>query len=75
MKFAKLEQNIILALFLATFEDFALCDVQGNDVAEPPPIDLEGYSSWKPKQQIRLKYRPRKTSSSWSGTLHSDSKI
>ena len=58
MKFAKLEQNIILALFLATFQDFSLCNSKGRYVAEPPPIDWESYSSWKPtedEQFLRFK--------------------
>ena len=57
MKFARLEQNILVALFLATFEEFGLCDKNGAPVSEPPAIDLESYSSWKPEQQIHLKLK------------------
>lgn len=58
MKFAKLEQNIIVAFFLAMF-DFGLSDEEGNPVDSPPPVDLNMYSSWKPDDPIFLKLRAR----------------
>lgn len=56
--FAKLEQNVIIALWLAIF-DFELCDEEGSPVDSPPPIDLNQYSSWKPDEPVFIKLQPR----------------
>lgn len=54
MRFAKLEQNLITAYFLATF-DFHLEDKHGNKMMEPPKIDFNGHSAQKPKDQPFIK--------------------
>ncbi|ORY18132.1 cytochrome P450 6A1 [Clohesyomyces aquaticus] len=58
MRFAKLEQNIITAYFLATF-DFELQDKKGNTLNQAPPIDMNGHSAHKPKVPIYLKTTTR----------------
>jgi cytochrome P450 len=58
MRFAKLEQNIILAFFLATF-DFELADKDGNRVEGVPKTDFNALSATKPKDKIYVKYSVR----------------
>lgn len=58
IKFAKLEQNIVVAFFLAMFY-FELSDSDGNPVDSPPSVDLNMYSSWKPDDRIFLRVRAR----------------
>lgn len=59
MRFAKLEQNIIIAYFLAYF-DFELCDHQGVTGLQPPEVNLNAYTASKPKQPVYVKYKVRK---------------
>jgi hypothetical protein len=59
MKFAKLEQTIVLVLFLATFDEFSLCDSKGNAMAEPPPLKLEQYGPSKPEKEAYIRYHVR----------------
>lgn len=58
MRFAKLEQNIITAYFIAAF-DYDLIDKQGNKVTTPPQVDIQGFSAHKPKNPQLLKVTPR----------------
>ncbi|TVY73614.1 Sterol 14-demethylase [Lachnellula suecica] len=58
MRFAKLEQNIITAFFLAMF-DFELTDSKGVRMAEPPKPDFDAHSAEKPKVRPFLKYKLR----------------
>jgi len=58
MRFAKLEQNIILAFFLATF-DFELADKDGNRVEGVPKSDFNTFAATKPKDKIYVKYSAR----------------
>ena len=58
MRFAKLEQNIILAFFLAMF-DFELTDKVGNPVKETPPVDFNAPSAVKANPRVYLKYSRR----------------
>jgi hypothetical protein len=58
MRFAKLEQNIITAYFMAAFE-FELTDKDGRSVAEAPKPDINEFSAHKPKNRVYLKYWPR----------------
>jgi cytochrome P450 len=58
MRFAKLEQNIITAYFLASF-DFDLVDKQGASFAVPPQVNINGHSAHKPTPEQFLKIRPR----------------
>jgi cytochrome P450 len=58
MRFAKLEQNIILAFFLAYF-DFELVDKDGNSGVQLPKPAINDYSATKPKERVFVKYEPR----------------
>ncbi|KAG9236781.1 cytochrome P450 [Amylocarpus encephaloides] len=58
MRFAKFEQNIITAFFLATF-DYELTDKSGTPVPKTPPVDFNGHSAQKPSQRVFLKYKQR----------------
>ena len=57
MKFAILEQTIVLALFLATFDEFSICDAKGNPIPAPKP-QLH-YTPLKPVNEVFLKYHAR----------------
>lgn len=61
MRFAKLEQNIIVAFFITMF-DYDLCDRKGNIVSTPTPIDLNAFAASKPNPKVYLKYRLRNNS-------------
>lgn len=56
-KFAKLEQNLILAYILTTF-DFELTNATGAP-RELPPIDPNAHSAVKPSEDVYLKYTSR----------------
>lgn len=58
MRFAKLEQNIITAYFVAEFE-FDLTDKNGRSIPTVPKVDFNAYSAAKPNSLMYLKYRPR----------------
>lgn len=58
MRFAKLEQNIITAYFLASF-DFNLEDVSGHRLSVAPKIDQNGHSACKPKDPPYLRISVR----------------
>ncbi|KAI2483438.1 hypothetical protein Ptr902_05755 [Pyrenophora tritici-repentis] len=58
MRFAKLEQNIITAYFIASF-DFHLCDKSGNLVLDAPRVDFNRHSAHKPKNPPYLKVTPK----------------
>ncbi|KAF2846683.1 cytochrome P450 [Plenodomus tracheiphilus IPT5] len=58
MRFAKLEQNIITAYFIASF-DFSLQDKNGNTLTLPPRVDANRHSAHKPKIPQYLKVSPR----------------
>jgi len=54
MRFAKLEQNIIVAFFLAYF-DFELAEPKGR----VPDIDVNGHNAKKPNEDVRIRYWKR----------------
>ncbi|KAF2184121.1 cytochrome P450 [Zopfia rhizophila CBS 207.26] len=58
MRFAKLEQHIITAYFLATF-DLSLQDKDGKTLVEPPKINFNGHSAHKPNPPPFLKITVR----------------
>jgi cytochrome P450 len=58
MKFAKLEQSIIAAFFL-TMLDSRISDSQGRPVDSTPPVDVNSYTAWKPRDRVFLKLRAR----------------
>jgi sterol 14-demethylase len=58
MRFAKLEQNIIVAFFILMF-DYDLSDWKGNIVSTPTPINLNAFSAMKPDPKVYLRYKVR----------------
>ena len=58
IRFAKLEQFMIVAYFLAKF-DLELTDRFGEPVGELPVSDPNAHSTTKPKERPFLKYRKR----------------
>lgn len=60
MRFAKLEQNIITAYFIASF-DFSLQDKHGNKLMVAPQIDFNRHSAHKPKIPQYLKVISKET--------------
>ncbi|KAJ4359014.1 hypothetical protein N0V95_002550 [Ascochyta clinopodiicola] len=58
MRFAKLEQNIITAYFVASF-DFSLEDESGRTLSIPPKVDQNGHSASKPKNPPYLRVSVR----------------
>ncbi|RDL36450.1 Cytochrome P450 [Venustampulla echinocandica] len=57
-RFAKLEQFLIVAIFLTRF-DYDTCDDKGVPYDAVPPPDLNAHAATKPTALIRLRYRPR----------------
>jgi hypothetical protein len=58
MRFAKLENNIITAFFLAMF-DYELVNAKGEPLTEIPREDMNGFTADKPKNPVHLKYTLR----------------
>lgn len=58
LQFAKLEQNIIGAYFLARF-DYEVVDAKGAPIAELPPLDRNVHSTGKPPVRSYLRYWKR----------------
>lgn len=59
MRFAKIEMSIIVAFFVAYFDDIQLCDEDGNPTDQLPKIDRNRHTAHKPHGKIYLKYRVR----------------
>jgi hypothetical protein len=59
MRFAKLEQNLITAYFIASF-DFELEDKRGNKMSDVVIMDFNRHSAHKPKKDHILRVSPRK---------------
>lgn len=59
MRFAKLEQNLITAYFVASF-DFELEDKQGRKMSVPARMDFNRHSAHKPETIHMLRVTPRK---------------
>ncbi|KAI9723793.1 MAG: hypothetical protein M1828_004043 [Chrysothrix sp. TS-e1954] len=55
MRFAKLEQNLIIAFFLAKF-DFWLVDKNGQTTETLPRIDVNAHSARKPADKTYVKF-------------------
>ena len=66
-QFAKLEQNIIIAFFLATF-DYELTDRAGSPLAETPSVGFNGHAATKPSPPVYLKYTQRVRACCLSGS-------
>lgn len=58
MRFAKLENNLIVSFFVAYFEQVQLADQQGNLAKKIPAVDRNKHTAHKPNEQIFLKFRP-----------------
>ena len=58
MRFAKLENNIITALWLAYFEDVKLEDTRGNQT-KPPHCNRDNHTAKRPDVGVRLRYKIR----------------
>jgi hypothetical protein len=58
VQFAKLEQNVIIASFLARY-DFSLVDRAGIARTALPPLDLEENTAVKPSEKVFIKYEER----------------
>ncbi|ORY39731.1 cytochrome P450 [Leucosporidium creatinivorum] len=61
MRFAKLENNVIVAFFLARFE-YDVVDAEGEKRSDLPPVDRNQHSAHKPEgaERVWLKYKARK---------------
>ncbi|KAK3622051.1 hypothetical protein LTR56_022423 [Elasticomyces elasticus] len=59
MRFAKLEMNVILAFFVAYFDDFTLSDAQGNKTTRLPATDKNHHTAHKPAEKVYIKYKAK----------------
>lgn len=59
MRFAKLENNIITAFWVAAFEEMQLVDADGK-TSGSPAVDRNFHSATKPAQKVYINYTPRK---------------
>lgn len=57
MRFAKLENNIIVAFFMAYFDQVELCDEVGNHKDKVPKVNFNNHTAHKPDEKVYLKYR------------------
>jgi hypothetical protein len=55
MRFAKLEINVIVAHFLAMFDEYHLCNQAGERVRDLPKVNLQGHAASMPDWPIYLK--------------------
>lgn len=56
MRFAKIENNLIVAFFLAYFDNLRVVDRSGKQVDRIPAVDRNRPSAHKPKERVFLKY-------------------
>ena len=61
MRFAKLENNLIVAFFLGYFDDIKLADAAGRETSRIPPTNRNRYTAHKPDEKIFLKYKASTT--------------
>ncbi|WPG98355.1 Hypothetical protein R9X50_00114400 [Acrodontium crateriforme] len=57
MRFAKLENNMLVSFFLAYFDEITLADRNGNDTATLPRVNRNSPTAAKPLDPIWLKYK------------------
>lgn len=60
MRFAKLENNIITAFWVACFDGAELVDGNGNKTV-PPVVNRNFHSAHKPERKVLVKYRVRES--------------
>ncbi|CAA9957164.1 cytochrome P450 6A1 [Pyrenophora teres f. maculata] len=58
MRFAKLEQNLITAYFVANF-DFDLEDKQGNKLTTPPTVNVNNHFPYRPVSSHFIRLNPK----------------
>ena len=58
MRFAKLENTLIVAFFVAYFDEIKLSDSEGKETTKIPPTDRNANAAGKPAEKVYLKYRP-----------------
>ena len=58
MKFAKLENNVIIAMFLAYFDNIHLVDKYGKPTERIPEVNNNGHTAHKPKENVWVKFKP-----------------
>ncbi|KAK5134759.1 hypothetical protein LTR08_006134 [Meristemomyces frigidus] len=56
MRFAKLENTIIVAFFVAYFDEIKLSDAQGNETTRIPRTNRNTLTALKPTEKVYLKY-------------------
>lgn len=66
MRFAKIENNIIVAFFVAYFDNLSVVGKDGKAVKKIPLADRNRASAHKPKERIFLKYSVRKEANATS---------
>jgi cytochrome P450 len=59
VRFAKLENNLVVAFFLAYFSEFELTDKRGSPIGCVPACDRDNYTPRKPTQGLCLKLKDR----------------
>jgi hypothetical protein len=59
MRFAKLENNVIVAFFLAYFEDIKPLDSNGKEMKRLPLPNFNNHNAKKPVEKMFLKYKVR----------------
>lgn len=57
MRFAKLENNLIVAFFVAYFSDVKLADAKGHETTRVPPNNRNYHTAHKPAEKIFLKFK------------------
>ena len=60
MRFAKIENNILVAMFMASFADVGLCNAHG-DTVELPPVNNNKLGPTRPEVPVYLRYTVRGT--------------
>lgn len=58
MRFAKLENNVITAFWMASFEGMELVDAKGREM-DPPEINKNAHSAHKPEKKMFINYKLR----------------
>lgn len=67
MRFAKLENIVIVAFFLAYFDEIKVTDGSGKPLTRIPDCDINNHGTRKPNQQILLQLTSRKEDEALEG--------
>lgn len=60
MRFAKLENNLIVAMFVAYFSEFYVSDAKGNPANIPAPEE-NNLTAHKPRTPVHITYKAAST--------------